>query len=278
MSEPTPPPDVPSELPVAPAAESDRTKAQSAKSRCGGWVADFGTVLLWLAAGVVVGVVAALPMGRCLDYFPVPEFSEDFMKRLPADPFAHFLPLDIVAETIAHQRVALFRNMALGFGICGAISLTAFGLLYGLALRRWIAVVRGLAGGVLIGGASGALGGALAATLQGRLEDLSVSDPLVWMSLSLGAAWVTLAVGCGVLSAWVAWDRRALLGAAFAAIAAGLIAAILYLPTATMLFQLEQLDRLIPVSFANRAYGVSLATGLMALALGRTLVRRKRVR
>jgi len=96
-------------------------------------------------------------MGRYLDYFPVPPFSEDFMRRLPADPFAP-VPPEILAETVAHQRVALLRNTALGFGICGAISLTVFGLLYGLTSRNWTAVARGLAGGILIGAASGALG------------------------------------------------------------------------------------------------------------------------
>jgi hypothetical protein len=213
-------------------------------------------------------------MGRYLDYFPVPPLSEDSLKRLAANPFAP-VPPEILAEIIAHERAALLRNTALGFGICGAISLTAFGLLYGLSWRSWIAVALGLAAGLLIGAASGALGGALAATLQGLLEDLSVSDPLVWMSLSLAAAWATLGAGCGVLSACVARDRRALWGAALAAVSAGLIAAVLYLPTAMMLFQLERIDRLIPASFANRAYAVSLATGLMAMALGRNLVRRQ---
>lgn len=249
---------------------------QSAKSDCKGRGAGFGAVLLWMAVGVAVGIVAAWPMGRASTFFRAGPLPQDLMGRMPADPFAS-LPPEVFAEIVAHQRVALLRNTALAFGICGAMSLTAFGLLYGLSLRRWHPVFRALAGCPVVGAAGGALGGALAVTLESRLRNSGVSDPVVWMGLSLAVAWAAPAVGCGILAAWVAWDRRVLCSAARAAVAAALIAAVLFVPTAMILFPLERLDRLILPSFALRAYGVSLATGLLALALGRALVRHKRV-
>lgn len=261
----------------APGHGSLRSRAGPGRSRRRGAVAATCLgALLWLITGVVAGVVAAWLMGAYLDYFPIPPLSEDSAKRLAADPFAS-VPEDILPEIIAAQRAALLRNTALGFGICGALILTVFGLLYGLMLRSWLAIARGLLGGAVIGAVTGALGGAFAVTVQSWLQDYAVRDPLIWLSVSLAAIWVILGAGCGILSAFVGWNGGVGSRAALAAISAGLVAAILYQPVAMILLPMEQLDRVIPASFANRALCVSLATGLVALALGRTLMSRQRM-
>ncbi|MSR57931.1 MAG: hypothetical protein EXS05_09675 [Planctomycetaceae bacterium] len=258
--------------------------AVTAKSAVGRWLAFVG---LGLLGGVVGGILI--------------ELSQDFFEfDAPPDGAADtqgILNAEQKALVSAAQSRTDRKNVPLAMGFVGLAVGTALGLAQGLAGdraddRNRPGVVgasmgparcslrdatAGLAAGAVCGAGLGALGGLVAVLVRDQLggwntlDQTGQPDPLLvqlhTMAIQL-PSWISIAVAMG-LAAVAA--RRGAVGVRIAglAILAVLFASVVYPTLASLLFQMDDPDGVIPGGSLNRLFWATLNAGLIGLIIGR---------
>lgn len=224
----------------------------------------------WARAWLLAMLGAAAGLGSWLLIQQLsPRFGSIPPELFAKAPLAQYDP-ELMAEITAAGFRAHCRVVALSFGIVGAV--VACSLRWGQALLAR-APGRGAAlgvAGLAVGGTAGAVGG-LAAAFAG--EWLNGVLPLQHGSyrtmLMHVAAWSITAVGIGIIIATASTRNRARL--VLATIGTAVLAALLYVPLATLLFPMENSDLLMPAGTFSRAIFFLLPSTLMGLCAASAL-------
>jgi hypothetical protein len=210
-------------------------------------------------------------MGRAIQYFEVPPYPPELQAKVSeVNPFASH-PQEVVSLVDAHERRTMMLNTSLAFASLAAITMPLLGLAAGLALGSWKNAARGLVVGLLAGTFSGAIAGATSVFLESRLNAATSWDPMILFAIAHASAWIIFSIGMAatIVSATLQWHK--LRGTVLAAGVAGLVSAVVFQPLAMVISPLEQMDTIIPVGGSTRVLFVSLAIGLIGLAIARTL-------
>ncbi|MBA3312994.1 MAG: hypothetical protein M3552_11610 [Planctomycetota bacterium] len=210
--------------------------------------------LLVAAAGLVAGACAWLAVSGRIDFEYLPPEIMDLLGRPTPEEEAKFR---------AAVRARDFRTAATSFAILGLASGGLIGLAAGARRNRGSAAV-GLAAGLALGGVFGAAGGATGQFLSDGLQTTGLDSILRTMAASAGG-FVVAAIGVGAGAA-VASRRSAPLPAA---VAAALIAGLVYPLLAAALFPAAPTDKPMPWDAGPLLVWAMLPAGLMGLAVGR---------
>lgn len=219
---------------------------------------------VFLAAGLMgaLGAWLLVEQFQLYDFFIAPEPPPELANRSETDP-----ELQAAEDELA--RIALYQNSALLLAVIGGCLGAFLGLAEGVLRHSIGSAALKLLTGAVLGAVFGAAGG-LAQVFAGlRIERLTQLDPTFRTMAMHSIAW--LIVGAGVGLAMLLPPRRlpGLVRGVLSAIAAGLVAGILYAPLAALLFPLNDADQAVPGGSGNRLLFIAVAAGLIGLALGR---------
>lgn len=187
--------------------------------------------------------------------------------EIPAELNIQTVDPEVTARQAEARHVRDLRNTSLALAVCGGCLAAAVGLAVGFTRSAAAAVIGLVAGGVL-GAVTGAIGGLADFWLFDWLGDRQVDDALRTMAAH-AAAWICIGAGVGLTVALTDRRPRSAFGVVVAGMGAGLLAGLLFGPTAAFLFPLAPSDMPIPEGNGNRLYWICLAAGLIGLAVGR---------
>lgn len=229
---------------------------------------------LWLLPGfAVLGALAAwLLVERFHGIITMPEEIAALQSQVMGNQ-------DVARRVEEARQTARDRNTVLAIGLLGVSIAGALGFGEGLARKSVRAALAAGGLGIALGALFGGLGGLLDIILGPRLSRIHSLDPMHRTVILHAIAFVLvgLAAGAaaGLSSRRVAIIRRRSIAGALG----GVLAALLYSPTAALLFRMENSDLPVPNGSWNRLYWAALASVLMALAvLCASAVRRKPTR
>jgi hypothetical protein len=87
-------------------------------------------------------------------------------------------------------------------------------------------------------------------------------------------AWMAIGIAAGLTAVLPPRRGKPIWGAVLAAAAAGILAALVFVPVSWMLFPTQRIELAVPGGTGNRILWTCLPAVLMALVAGRTLARR----
>jgi hypothetical protein len=220
------------------------------------------------AAGLAAAVVIWLILSRAYPFFATPQTAATDSPFPPGDA--------ALAEVTALRTATRLKNAATAGLLVGALAGFAFAATEAAAQRRVVRAAVLLPVAVLISAALGALAGYAAKKFHGACEHDVSMDAMVRVAATQVIFWAIAAGGVGIglgllapcIAAAVAAPLRAMLGA--------LLFVAAYLPLASLLFPLDDAERIVPSSTGNVALWSVAALGLMGLMLGSGLARRSK--
>jgi hypothetical protein len=257
------------EAPIARRLVAEPTAPSAAVPAPGGIGADSPAAaacpLVMCGAGVLAGAAGWLVLEFNYPFFRV---SDELLALIM--PLA-IPPVHLVEEFVAEQRCVNLQNAS------------AAGLLMGALAALMIALVQGAARGfrrsyvpmalcVLCGGAAGAVGGLAARALLERLW--GTAEPMTVAVVLQIVFWALLGGGVGAGTGLVVAPRRHLLGILCQGVLIGAIFGLIYAPLVALAFPVDDAERLVPESLANRAVWSVVGMSVLGLLLGTAVKRR----
>lgn len=257
--------DRPLEAPPLSASEKPATSAETAGS-APRERRVWRNMLMLPVSGLTGGVAAWALMGLFSGYFDV----EDGSDQLGAQGGGAPAPVaEEVLEELAQQRTASYRNTALAIGLFGFAVGGLLGAGTGAARRSVRTAVLCTAGGLLLGGLFGAVGGYASIWV---MEQLALTRlPTRFQNLgSQATAWLTVAVGIGLGLSLPGGRWRRVAASTGGSVVAATAACAAYVVLAAILFPLENSDLPVPEGNLNRLLWATMTAGLIGVALART--------
>jgi hypothetical protein len=219
-----------------------------------------------LVMGVLSGVVGGFLIDRTHGFIEHPaEFMAE-MKSKGRNP-----PPEYVERYIAANRVLRHKNTALTVGLLGLVFCGFVGLGRGILQRSGRTAVLMMVGGALLGLALGSLGGFAESLLEVRLDEYRQLDRMIKGMIKHAVIWGTVGVAVGVTAVLPARQFKTITGVALPTIAAGIAAALVFVPISSILFPNLAAELAVPPGLGNRILWASLPALLMALVVGRAL-------
>jgi hypothetical protein len=176
-----------------------------------------------------------------------------------------------VERYIAANRVLRHKNTALTVGLLGLVFCGFVGLGRGILQRSGRTAVLMMVGGALLGLALGSLGGFAESLLEVRLDEYRQLDRMIKGMIKHAVIWGTVGVAVGVTAVLPARQFKTITGVALPTIAAGIAAALVFVPISSILFPNLAAELAVPPGLGNRILWASLPALLMALVVGRAL-------
>jgi hypothetical protein len=212
------------------------------------------------AAGALAGFIA---------FFGIQEFGNLF--QLPEQLWPLLYKEQLTQEEtgllVAASILRDYQNTALQVAILGAAAGGLLGLVEGLARRSAVASIVGCVGGMLLGGAAGALGGIVDLYALSRLWTMDFDITFKSMAAH-SSAYLIAGIGIAIV---VGLTRRRLFPTLGVVLAAALLAGLIYPGLAACLFPVENTDAAVPtVGVGPLMLWTMLPTVLIGLAIART--------
>ena len=172
-------------------------------------------------------------------------------------------------ELVAAANRAAMGELAIGFGLAGALIAAVLGAGVGLLRRSARPALTGMLTGLVAGAFLGALGGVLNSLLHRQIEAVEMDDLFramlihapFWICLSIALG---LAVGLAVRDISTAHVIGATVGAA-------IIASLLYPLLSMVLFPAARPEAIIPADFGARILWIASGAAILAWAAARTV-------
>jgi hypothetical protein len=216
-------------------------------------------------AGLLAGAAAWLVLELSYPWFSV---SQELLDRIPLS----FPPAHLLEEfAAAQQRVNLMNASAAGL-LMGVLAGALFALAQvaaGGSRRSYLHVALG----ILCGGAVGAVAGLTCQLVLVRL--LHATEPLTAALICQIVFWALLGGGVGAAAGIAAARRDRVLGLAIQGVLAGAVFGLIYAPVAAFVFAVDDAERLVPASLANRTVWAVLGMSVVGLLLGSVSRRRR---
>jgi hypothetical protein len=217
------------------------------------------------AAGLLAGLVVWLILESVFPIFRVPE---EVLKRIPLS----FAPPDVLADFAAEkQKTDLWNALSAGL-LLGTLASMAFAFVQGL-LRRQPVTYLSPAICIAGGAATGAVAGLAS---QWGLSDLMArTEPLTAAVLIQTVFWAILGAGAGAGTGLFSGSLPRFAGLMGQGLVAGALFGLLYAVAAACAFPVDDAERLIPASPANRAVWTVVGIAVVGLLLGASSSRRR---
>lgn len=215
--------------------------------------------LIMLVVGVAAGIISGWLFGLAADWFVI---GDEFNQYSP--PYSGEIAVRFEA---ASERAARL-NLVLGFGFCGCVAGAAIGWSAGLINGTWRSGLCSLGLGVVLGGAFGALGGLLNRFASAQFTDHSQEAIFTAMKVH-AAGWLLIALAIGLAVGLPTRRWKTVLSCVGVAIAAAIIAVVLFPVLSSVLIPEAHPEIRIPDRAGVRLLWTTLSCGLIALALGR---------
>ncbi len=214
--------------------------------------------------GLVAGLLVWLVLELSYPYFRVPQ---ELLERIPLS----FPPPHLLEELGVAQQQVNWKNSGMTGLLMGIIASVAFGGARA-ATRGGADSKKMLLLGIACGGVVGGLAGLISQTALLRL--LETAEP---MTATLGCHvvfWAMLGGGLGTALGVGQGAKQRLPGLLVQGLLAGGVFALLYTPLAAYVFPVDEAERLVPASMANRAVWSVLGLTLLGVVLGSVSERR----
>jgi hypothetical protein len=219
-----------------------------------------------LVMGVLSGVVGGVLIDRTHELFEHPaEFMAE-MKSKGRNP-----PPEYVERFVAADRTLRHKNTALTVGLLGLVFCGFVGLGRGILQRSGRTAALLMAGGALLGLALGSLGGVAESLLEVRLDEYRQLDRMIKGMIKHAVIWGTVGFAVGLTAVLPVQQFRAITGVTLPTIAAGIVAALVFVPVSSILFPNLVAELAVPPGLGNRILWASLPAILMAMVVGRAL-------
>lgn len=210
------------------------------------------------AGGLLAGIIGWLILEIRFPFFFV---SEELRQRIPLS----FPPPELLAEFAAEQRAVNVWNA----GAAGMVLGTSVALLFALvqgAGRGYRQSRLPMALCVVCGSVAGALAGLASQIVLNRL--LAATEPMTAAVVFQAVFWALLGGGAGAGAGCFAGSGSRFLGLLLQGVLVGAVFGLVYASVAAFAFPVDNAERLVPTSLANRAIWAMAGLGLLGLLLG----------
>lgn len=223
-----------------------------------------------LFMGLLSGVVGGFLIDRTHELFEHPAAFMAEMKSKGRNP-----PPEFVERYIAANQVLRHKNTALTVGLLGLIFCGFVGLGRGILERSGRTALLVMAGGALLGLVLGALGGLAESLLEVRLDEYRQLDRMIKGMIKHAVIWGFVGVAVGLTAVLPARQFKRMTSVAFPTIAAGIVAALVFVPISSIVFPNLSAELAVPPGLGNRILWASLPAVLMSMVVGRALATRE---
>ena len=217
-------------------------------------------------AGLLAGTVGWLVLELTFPFFEVPD---EVLQQIPLS----FAPPGLLAQYAAEKQVVDLKNAA------------ATGLLFGSIVAVAVAVAQGAVRGhrqsyllavscVACGSVAGAAAGLVSQVCLNRLP--STTEPMTVAVVFQAAFWAILGAGTGAGVGLFSGSASRFLGLLSQGLLAGAVFGLVYAAGAACAFPVDDAERLVPASLANRAVWSVAGTAVIGLLLGTASHRRRK--
>jgi hypothetical protein len=214
-----------------------------------------------LLAGGIVWCIVELS-------FPLFEVPDELLQKIPLS----FPPAELLAEVAAAKQVVNLKNGAAVGLLLGLLATTAFSVAQGAA-RGFHRSLGQMAMCVVCGGAGGATAGLVSQLWMNHL--LSSTEPMTAAVVVQAAFWGILGAGAGVGVGMFSGSVGGFFRLVFQGVLAGAIFGLVYGVAAAFVFPMDDAERLLPASLANRAAWAVVGTAVLGLLLGTSSKQRR---
>lgn len=159
------------------------------------------------------------------------------------------------------------NKVAVYFLLLGIPLGACLGLAEGLRRFSLMRIIIGLLVGAVIGGAAGFLAGGLQTRAHVALASATFDGNYKLMIVQL-VSWSVLAVGVGVGAAVASTTVKALASYVTGGVAAALLVALIYVPSALLIFPYDVLENALPADKNGSLYWYLFGSGMISLMIG----------
>ena len=249
------------------AADHSSVSADSDDERAGNDAASgkhsAGQVVVTALFVVAASAFSAFLIGKVHGDNGYFQFPEEVSAQFP--PMGTPIPPEILELNERTLRGLDYSNTAVSFAMIGMCLCAAAGIAAGLHRKSAAALAKGLSAGVVLGGVCGAVAGLSEVFIGSSLDRIEGFDSMLKLMIVHAAAWVLISLS---LAATVAVaGKNSVVEAMGRAAPGGLLAGLLYLPIAGILFVGNKSDLYVPEGNINRLFWISLSGLLIVLAL-----------
>lgn len=217
-------------------------------------------------AGLLAGAIGWLVLELTFPFFRV---SDAMLQRIPLS----FPPPELLAEFTAEKQVVNLKNVAVTGLLLGGLVTAAFAVAQG-AVRGYRRSCLLMTFCVACGSLAGAAAGLVSQVWLDRL--LSTTDTMTAAVVFQAAFWAILGAGAGVGVGLFSGSASRLFGLLGQGLLAGAVFGLIYASMSAFAFPVDDAERLVPASLANRAVWVVVGTTAIGMLLGTASKRRRR--
>jgi hypothetical protein len=249
-------------------ADQDFPAGEMPASTTGGVAASRSLAgpLAMIGGGLLAGILGWLILESTFPFFCV---LDDVLARIPLS----FPTVEDLAEFRAEKQVVDLKNATATGLLLGALVAGVFAVAQA-AVRGFRRSFLPLACCIACGSVAGAAGGLVGQVWLYRL--LGTTDPMTAVVVFQGAFWAILGAGTGLGVGSFSGSAGRLFGLLGQGLLVGAVFGLVYAAGAAYVFPIDDAERLVPASLANRAVWAVAGTGLIGLLLGTASDRRRR--
>lgn len=183
------------------------------------------------------------------------------------DPAQVMADIKRAAERKQAERAPRRNRVAVYFLLLGLPLGACIGLAEGLRRLSLVSIVTGLLAGTVLGGAAGFLAGGLQSRAHGALASFTFDNNYKLMIVQL-VGWSVLAVGISVGTAVASAKIKAFANYITGGLAAGLLIALIYVPSALLIFPYDILEDALPRDKNGSLYWFLFGGAMISLLIG----------
>ncbi len=183
------------------------------------------------------------------------------------DPAQVMADIKRAAERKKAERAPRRNRIAVYFLLLGLPLGACLGLAEGLRRLSLVSIVIGLLAGTVLGGAAGFLAGGLQARAHVAMTSFTFDNNYKLMIVQL-VGWSVLAIGIGVGTAVASTKIKAFANYITGGLAAGLLVALIYVPSALLIFPYDILDDALPRDKNGSLYWFLFGGAMISLLIG----------
>jgi hypothetical protein len=183
------------------------------------------------------------------------------------DPAQVMADIKRAAERKKAERAPRRNRVAVYFLLLGLPLGACIGLAEGLRRLSLISIVTGLLVGTVVGGAAGFLAGGLQSRAHVALASFTFDNNYKLMIVQL-VGWSALAIGIGVATAVASTKAKAFANYITGGLAAGLLVALIYVPSALLIFPYDILEDALPRDKNGSLYWFLFGGAMISLLIG----------